>query len=133
MFVEQGRGLALLNVRRSRRATDAGEIKPREVTFICMVSRDVGVLFSTSVAAEVRQTLGETVRRLGGRVVEGKGGSQGPEWTHFVTLAPKRGGEKLGFQKSLNTLIALAAGIPPPSPGLALVCESGKSTRVRVS
>jgi hypothetical protein len=81
------------------------------------------VLFSTSVAADVRQTLGETVRRLGGRVVEGRGGSQGPEWTHFVTLAPKRGGEKLGFQKSLNTLIALAAGTPLALPQLPRSCE----------
>lgn len=70
----------------------------------------MGVLFSACVAEQDRQALRETVRRLGGRVVDGRGGATS-DWTHFVTLAPRRGDPKRGFQKSLNTLVALAAGL----------------------
>ena len=63
------------------------------------------MLFSKCIAKEDREEMQRDVERLGGRVVSDH------TFTHFVTLSPKRGEADRGFVKSLNVLIALAAGM----------------------
>ena len=63
------------------------------------------MLFSKCIAKEDREEMQKDVERLGGSVVSDH------TFTHFVTLSPKRGETERGFVKSLNVLIALAAGM----------------------
>ena len=70
-----------------------------------LVCRQVKVLFTKCIAKEDRKEMQKDVERLGGRVVSDH------TFTHFVTLSPKRGEADRGFVKSLNVLIALAAGM----------------------
>ena len=63
------------------------------------------MLFSTCLNAALRKKLAKSVQQLGGTVA-----SDGPDFTHFVTLQAARGHNDRGFKKSLNTLIAVAAG-----------------------
>ena len=53
----------------------------------------------------MRKTLTQAIQQLGGTVA-----ADGPEFTHFLTLQAARGHKDRGFKKSLNTLLALAAG-----------------------
>ena len=65
------------------------------------------VLFSTCVNATLRKSLTKSIQQLGGRVA-----ADGDDFTHFVTLNAAKGHSDRGFKKSLNTLLALAAGTP---------------------
>ena len=69
--------------------------------------RTVAVYFSKCIPAQTRSTLQEAVERLGGSVVTDD------SFTHFVTCPAEKGSQDRGFVKSLNLLIALAAGEPP--------------------
>ena len=60
--------------------------------------------FSKCIPAQTRGTLQEAVESLGGNVVTDD------SFTHFVTCPPEKGSQDRGFVKSLNLLIALAAG-----------------------
>ena len=70
-----------------------------------MPCRPVRVLISTCVSATMRKSLTRAIQQLGGTVA-----SDGPDFTHFVTLDAARGHKDRGFKKSINTLLALAAG-----------------------
>ncbi|KAK9824072.1 hypothetical protein WJX72_007535 [[Myrmecia] bisecta] len=71
-------------------------------------TREVRVLFSTCVDASLRKAYTKTIQRLGGSVAADSDQS----FTHFLTLQAARGESDRGFKKSLNTLMALAAGRP---------------------
>ena len=77
-----------------------------------MYRRQVKVLFSTCVEKSRIAAYSKTVHRLGGQVVEG----EGADFTHFVSLPPskgqaRKGKDETGFKKSINSLVALAAGM----------------------
>ena len=63
--------------------------------------------FSKCIPAERRSDLQDAVENLGGSTVTDD------SFTHFVTCPPEKGSQDRGFVKSLNLLIALAAGITP--------------------
>lgn len=75
--------------------------------FVCMWCRQVRVLYSTTLDKSKTASMTKIVKRLGGSVED----KEGPEFTHFVTLQPTSPGQTdRGFKKSINALIALAAG-----------------------
>jgi len=67
-------------------------------------AREVAVHFAKCVSKEDRKDMEKVLHTLGGRIVEDD------TFTHFVALPPLRGKKDRGFVKSLNVLIALAAG-----------------------
>ena len=74
--------------------------------------RQVKVLFSTCVDKSRIASHSKVIQRLGGQVVDG----DASDFTHFVSLPPRTGQSKKdkedrGFKKSINSLIALAAGM----------------------
>ena len=74
--------------------------------------RQVKVLFSTCVDMSRIASHSKVIQRLGGQVVDG----DASDFTHFVSLPPRTGQSKKdkedrGFKKSINSLIALAAGM----------------------
>jgi len=72
-----------------------------------MRCRQVRVLYSTTLDKSKKASMTKIVKRLGGSVED----KEGPEFTHFVTLQPTSPGQTdRGFKKSINALIALAAG-----------------------
>ena len=72
-----------------------------------MRCRQVRVLYSTTLDKSKKASMTRIVKRLGGSVED----KEGPEFTHFVTLQPTSPGQTdRGFKKSINALIALAAG-----------------------
>lgn len=76
---------------------------------VCL--RQVKVLFSTCVDKSRIASHSKVIQRLGGQVVDG----DASDFTHFVSLPPRTGQSKKdkedrGFKKSINSLIALAAG-----------------------
>ena len=72
-------------------------------------SRQVRVLYSTTLDKSLKASMTKIVKRLGGSVED----KEGPDFTHFVTLQPTAAGQAdRGFKKSINALIALAAGVP---------------------
>lgn len=86
------------------------------------------MLFSTCVEKSRIAAYSKTISRLGGRVVEG----EGEDFTHFVSLSStgsqaKKGKDDKGFKKSINSLVALAAGtslslaIPTPCSCLYII------------
>ena len=73
----------------------------------------VRVLYSTTLDKSLRASLTKTIRRLGGSVED----QEGPHFTHFLTLQPTAAGQTdRGFKKSINALIALAAGEQAANP-----------------
>jgi len=67
----------------------------------------VRVLYSTTLDKSLKANMTKSIKRLGGSVED----KEGPEFTHFVTLQPTAAGQTdRGFKKSINALIALAAG-----------------------
>ena len=65
------------------------------------------VLYSTALDKAKKSSMTKIIRRLGGSVED----AEGPEFTHFVALQPTAANQTdRGFKKSLNALIALAAG-----------------------
>ena len=64
----------------------------------------MAVHFSKCVSLSDRKEMERVLHSLGGRVV------QDDSFTHFLTLPPHRGNKDRGFVKSLNVLVALAAG-----------------------
>lgn len=62
------------------------------------------MLLSKCISPARREKLEKDVEQLKGKVVVDD------SFTHFVTLAPRRGDSNRGFVRSLNLLIALAAG-----------------------
>ena len=74
-----------------------------------LVCRPVRVLYSTSLDKSKRGSMSKIIKRLGGSVEDG----EGPDFTHFVALQPTDTKQTdRGFKKSINALIALAAGQP---------------------
>lgn len=72
-----------------------------------MRCRQVRVLYSTTLDKSKKASMTKIVKRLGGSVED----KEGPEFTHFVTLQPTSPRQTdRGFKKSINALIALAAG-----------------------
>lgn len=69
--------------------------------------REVRVLFSTCVDSAQRESYSRVVARLGGSIAA----DHDTDFTHFVTLQAQRGEKDRGFKKSLNSLVALAAGV----------------------
>ena len=67
-------------------------------------AQPVRVLFSKCVSEQDRKKHQTTIEQLGGSVVKDD------QFSHFVTLTAARGKKDRGFVKSLNTLLALAAG-----------------------
>lgn len=77
--------------------------------------RPVRVLYSTSLDKSKKSSMSKIIRRLGGSVEDG----EGPDFTHFVALQPTAANQTdRGFKKSINALIALAAGQPLRLPCL---------------
>ncbi len=76
------------------------------VSAALVLCRDVRVMFSTTISESLRSSLAKLLKRLGGKDV----GKDSLDFTHFVTIQPSRGHKTLGFKKSFNTLLALAAG-----------------------
>ena len=73
------------------------------------------VLYSTSLDKSKKSSMSKIIRRLGGCVEDG----EGPDFTHFVALQPTAANQTdRGFKKSINALIALAAGQPLFLPSL---------------
>ncbi|KAL0023275.1 hypothetical protein WJX77_002228 [Trebouxia sp. C0004] len=82
------------HVKAARKATDTKQVR---------------VLYSTTLEKSKKASMSKIVKRLGGSVED----KEGPEFTHFVTLHPTSPGQTdRGFKKSINALIALAAGRP---------------------
>ncbi|DBB04110.1 TPA: hypothetical protein ACH3X1_013160 [Trebouxia sp. C0004] len=80
------------HVKAARKATDTKQVR---------------VLYSTTLEKSKKASMSKIVKRLGGSVED----KEGPEFTHFVTLHPTSPGQTdRGFKKSINALIALAAG-----------------------
>ena len=69
--------------------------------------RPVRVLYSTALDKAKKSSMTKIIKRLGGSVED----AEGPEFTHFVALQPTAANQTdRGFKKSINALIALAAG-----------------------
>ena len=65
------------------------------------------MLYSTSLDKLKRSSMTKIIQRLGGCVED----SEGPDFTHFMALQPTDSHQTdRGFKKSINALIALAAG-----------------------
>lgn len=67
------------------------------------------MLYSTALDKTKRGSMSKIIKRLGGSIED----SEGPDFTHFVALQPTDARQTdRGFKKSINALIALAAGWP---------------------
>lgn len=65
------------------------------------------MLYSTALDKAKKSSMTKVIKRLGGSVED----AEGPEFTHFVALQPTAANQTdRGFKKSINALIALAAG-----------------------
>ena len=65
------------------------------------------MLYSTSLDKSKKSSMSKIIKRLGGSVED----AEGPDFTHFVALQPTAANQTdRGFKKSINALIALAAG-----------------------
>ena len=106
---------------------------PRQRLHSWCMCRPVRVLYSTSLDKSKKSSMSKIIKRLGGSVED----AEGPDFTHFVALQPTAANQTdRGFKKSINALIALAAGQPSDPTLLAQTavgepdCISGTSQPV---